>query len=70
MTLEEYFRANLERTDPHPIIDHVVRVQEEGDRLRFYIHPADANGDTLDFYIDGDKLLLIDLKLPKVIEIA
>jgi len=51
--LEEYLRNNNDKG----VIDHSVRVcfykmPDGPDRIGFYIHPQDVDGDTLDFIVD------------------
>jgi len=54
MTFEEYLRKTLDETG---CIDHAVRILAlDGERLRFYIHPSGVDGDTPDFYVDGNCL--------------
>lgn len=51
--LEKYFReCNYNRT-----IDHSLRATVIEDKVKFYIHPVNANGDTLDFEVIGDALI-------------
>lgn len=60
MTLEEYLRKNAMRQDPHPVIDHSIRCIVDLDKgIRFYIHPQNANGDTIDFWVNANKLTTI-----------
>ena len=56
-TLENLLRNN---PDKFGIIGStfIVRVSEEKqDFIHIYIHPSDRNGDTLDFWVDGNKLV-------------
>lgn len=58
MTLEEYFRK---QTRTHhdltfPVIDHALRCEFADGVVRFYIHPAGVNGDTVDFEVRGNVL--------------
>ena len=54
-TLEKYFRDCAE----NKIIDFRLRatVPLVGIRAKFYIHPEGRDGDTLDFLVDGNKLM-------------
>ena len=54
-TLEEYLRADLARG----VIDHAIRAEVNGGEVKFYIHPANESGDTLDFAVAGNFLTLI-----------
>lgn len=61
MSLEEYLRMNAYRNDPHGIIDHSIRAIIDGDKgIRFYIHPQNVNGDTLDFWVIGNELTPVE----------
>lgn len=51
-TLEKYFRE----CNKNKVIDHALRTTVTKDRVRFYIHPINANGDTLDFEVSGNIL--------------
>jgi hypothetical protein len=53
MTFEEYLKKHHDLK----IIDHALRaaVDEKG-QVTFYIHPADRDGDTLDFLVQGNTL--------------
>ncbi|MGH2505841.1 MAG: hypothetical protein ACRDHZ_00240 [Ktedonobacteraceae bacterium] len=43
-----------------PVSDHALRVSRDPDgSIRFYIHPANVDGDTVDFYVTGNKLQVI-----------
>ncbi len=55
MTLEEYLRDTFERGGT---IDHAVRAHVDGERVTFYIHPHDADGNTMDFVVSGNTLRL------------
>ncbi len=53
MTLEEYLKSNCDRQ----IIDHLIRAEIGNDgKPRFYIHPANASGETLDFVVTKNQL--------------
>lgn len=58
MTLEDYFRQNALRTDVngYGVIDFAVRVEVFGPVVTFYIHPANAGGDTPKFLVSGNDL--------------
>jgi len=50
-TLEDYFKEAL----THDVIDHSLRAHVNGDgKPQFYIHPAGADGSTVDFVVDGN----------------
>ena len=51
--LEQYFRE----CDKNRIIDHALRVTVSQNSVKFYIHPINANGDTLDFEVKGNGLI-------------
>ncbi len=51
--LEQYFRE----CDKNRAIDHALRATVSKDRVKFYIHPINANGDTLDYEVKGDALI-------------
>lgn len=56
MSLEEYFRKNLERN----ACDHRLRAQLDSDGgVVFYVHPEGVDGDTLDYAVSGDTLTAI-----------
>jgi hypothetical protein len=50
MTLEEYFRKQA------PAIDHALRVELCDGYVRFYIHPTNVGGDTVNFEVHGNEL--------------
>lgn len=53
MTLEQYLKSNCERQ----VIDHAIRAEIGKDgNPRFYIHPANVSGDTLDFVVTKNQL--------------
>lgn len=53
-TLQQYFADSAARG----VIDHAVRACVDSSGITtFYIHPANADGDTLDFAVDGNELL-------------
>lgn len=62
-TLEKYFKKEFERSG---VIDFVIRIQPTGrtmtgsgspdSRLSFYIHPSGKDGDTMDYWVEGNKL--------------
>jgi hypothetical protein len=52
MTLEDYLRKQLTRTDPHPAIDHSIRAEIHPDgRVSFYIHAEGRDSDTESFWV-------------------
>jgi hypothetical protein len=52
--LEQYFRES----DNNGAIDHALRANGyPDDGVKFYIHPLDINGDTLDYLVVGDTLI-------------
>jgi len=52
-TLDKYIKENHERG----IIDHALRANvDENGRITFYIHPANAEGDTLDYELNDEML--------------
>ncbi len=52
-TLETY----LVDAEHKGVIDHQLRIQRgPGGEVRFYIHPANVDGDTLDFEVQGNCL--------------
>lgn len=54
MNLETYLRENCRRN----AIDHSIRAMcDDAGNVSFYIHPANVNGDTLDFAVNGNELL-------------
>ena len=56
ITLEDYLAGCLNRAAP--VIDHLLRAERLPDgRIKFYIHPASADGDTPDFVVSGNTLL-------------
>lgn len=53
MTLEQYLKSNCERQ----VIDHAIRAEIGKDgNPRFYIHPANVSGETLDFVVTKNQL--------------
>lgn len=46
-TLEEYFLNS-------PVIDHSIRAEKHGEITKFYIHPTNADGETMDFEVDSN----------------
>lgn len=59
LTLEEYFRKQFatQRTgEPYQVIDHALRCEFAEGVVRFYIHPANVSGDTVDFEVRGNVL--------------
>jgi hypothetical protein len=56
VNFQDYLAGCLNRA--HPIIDHALRAcfLEDG-RVMFYIHPANADGDTPNFTVSGNVLL-------------
>jgi hypothetical protein len=56
MTLEQYFKKNLERD----AIDHALRASVTPDgNVTFYIHADGRDSDTLDFFVNGNQLIPI-----------
>ena len=52
MTLEDYLRKQLSRSDPYPAIDHSIRAELHPDgRVGFYIHAAGRDSDTERFWV-------------------
>ena len=51
--LEQYFRE----CDKNRVIDHALRATVSKDKVKFYIHPINANGDTLDYEVKGNALI-------------
>lgn len=60
MTFEDYLRKNYDNI----IIDHALRAEIVDDQVRFYIHPAQVSGDTLDFVVKGNTLSIRNLAGP------
>jgi uncharacterized membrane protein YcaP (DUF421 family) len=53
MNLETYLRNNCGRN----VIDHALRATIEADgTMSFYLHPANTDGDTLDFKVAANTL--------------
>ena len=53
-TLSQYLEDNIKEC----VIDHTIRARKDDyGNIVFYIHPANVSGDTLDFIVDGNKLL-------------
>ncbi len=56
-TLESYLRRNIKEG----VINHAIRVTSgESDDVTFYIHPQNANGDTLDYKVNGNLIYPAD----------
>ena len=54
MDLEQYLRGAHARQ----VIDHAVRLHTCDDgTVHIYIHPANTDGDTLDFFVDANRLI-------------
>lgn len=52
MTLEDYLRKQLSRSDPYPAIDHSIRAELHPDgRVSFYIHAEGRDSDTERFWV-------------------
>lgn len=52
MTLEDYLRTQLSRSDPYPAIDHRIRAELHADgRISFYIHTDGRDSDTETFWV-------------------
>lgn len=67
MTLEQY----LQKFAAQNIIDHALRVSVDEDGcVSFYIHPLNANGDTLDFEVEGNQLTPIETVEAEVVKAA
>ena len=65
--LEEYLSKNFFNR----IIDHSIRAKaNSNDEVAFYIHPINANGDTLDFQVIGNTLIPLtnDLTKPEALD--
>ena len=63
MTLEDLLRTKkkcingVSKREVEVPLTFVVDIgQEREDGLHFYIHPADENGETLDFLVKGNEL--------------
>ncbi len=55
-TLEQYLIAAIDERDQ---IDHALRATfGSGGKVTFYVHPLNADGDTLDFVVRGNALAL------------
>ena len=50
--LQQYLKANQEKG----IFHHVLSATDNGDNVLIYIHPQNADGDTLDFSVAGNEL--------------
>ena len=58
LMLEEYLRENCRRN----AIEHVIRaICDDAGNVSFYIHPANVNGATLDFAVNGNQLLPLSI---------
>lgn len=59
MTLEDYFRKQtvVYVGKVYPAIDHSLRCEIFDGGVRFYIHPANSSGDTLNFEVHGNTLI-------------
>lgn len=56
-TIEEYLASFLQEG----VIDHHLRVSRDiNGGLRFYIHPLEAGGETLDFYVIENSVIQDD----------
>ena len=56
VSFEDYLAGYLNRAVP--VIDHSLRAERLPDgRIKFYIHPANVEGDTPDFAVSGNVLL-------------
>lgn len=52
--LEQYLKDNIKRN----IIDHSIRAStDQFGTISFYIHPANTDGDTLDFVVRQNNLV-------------
>ena len=59
--LFEYFEKNWKRK-PYPVIDHSLRIDQNLDgTFRFYIHPSNTGGDTLDLVMSETELTKADV---------
>jgi len=62
MTLEEYFRKGWNHGDSGEwqkdvnYIDSSIRHEVRDGKVRFYIHPTNVSGPTLDFEVEGNTL--------------
>jgi hypothetical protein len=67
MTLYEYFKRGNDRN----VIDHSLRCQLHGDgRISFYIHPANVDGDTVDFVLSENQPdILVEGRWQETLEI-
>lgn len=59
MTLEEYFRKQtvVYNGTTFPVIDHSIRCELLADGVRFYIHPTNSSGATVNFQVNGNVLI-------------
>jgi hypothetical protein len=53
LTLEEY----LARDHARHVIDHTIRCHVHNGKVTFYIHPNNVDGETLDFEVEGNRLI-------------
>lgn len=53
--LEQYLRENCSKG----IIDHSIRATVDENGVKFYIHANGYNSDTLDYAVEGNKLIPI-----------
>jgi hypothetical protein len=59
ITLEQYFRAHYNRA-----VDFALRIDFDiNNNVRFYIHPLNAEGETLDFSVNGNTVECITQKV-------
>jgi hypothetical protein len=57
MTLEDYLRKQLTRSDPYPAIDHRIRAELHADgRVSFYIHAEGRDSDTESYWVKDNEL--------------
>ena len=62
LTLEEYLKAEYDRSGA---VDHSIRVTFDAEgRARFYVHPRDRDGDTLDFKLKKNALTTVVYRKP------
>ena len=54
-SLEKYLRDNIK----NGIIEFQLRASEGKNGIEFYIHPDGKDGDTLDFWVEGNLLISI-----------
>lgn len=55
-TLESYLRDAMAKG----ATDHLIRASEEYGTMRFYIHPANQDGETIDYKVDDNQVYPAD----------